>query len=96
MGEEAAVGMYCWGPKRQIQCKCIWRLAVGMLKTGYLSWGHWRPSVQPLMQWRIVSTLWNVGAKVPGNKVEEKLLDVEAREWRANLNNMGFPGEEIK
>ena len=66
-------------------------------RTGYLPRGRWRPSVQPFVRVTTVSsTLWHVRAKAPGNMMEEKLLDVEAREWRANSNNKGFPGEDMK
>ena len=39
---------------------------------------------------------WCVEAEALGNRMGEKLLDVEAQEWRANSNSIGFPGEERK
>lgn len=51
------------GTKRAGTCKCLWRPAVGTLKTRYLSWGQ-----------RISMSVLKGVLTALGNMMEEKLL----------------------
>lgn len=98
-GEETAMGMCCWRPKRQTQRKRLWRPAAGTSKTGNLSWGHWRP-ICP-------DTCPATGAEDhsgrpagcrstgAGSMMEGKLLGEEAR-LESAPNSTGFLGHEVK